>query len=158
MKRIKEKHQGITTILAFALIPLSGFATDIYIPSLPAMASDLHASSAAVQLSLILFMVSSGISQLFIGSLLDSFGRYHLWRIALAGFIISSLVIGFSHQINLIYLMRVIQGIAVATIVVSKRAYFIDTYSGDKLKHYTSLFSIIWARSEEHTSELQSQR
>ena len=34
---IKEKNQKIATILAFALIPLSGFATDIYIPSLPTM-------------------------------------------------------------------------------------------------------------------------
>lgn len=41
--------------------------------------------------------------------------------------------------------MRIIHGISVALIVVSKRAYFVDTYSGDQLKHYTSMFSIIWA-------------
>jgi MFS family permease len=41
--------------------------------------------------------------------------------------------------------MRIIHGITVALIVVSKRAYFMDTYSGERLKHYTSLFSIIWA-------------
>jgi MFS family permease len=41
--------------------------------------------------------------------------------------------------------MRVIQGIAVALIVVSKRAFFIDLYAGNTLKHYTSLFSIMWA-------------
>jgi DHA1 family bicyclomycin/chloramphenicol resistance-like MFS transporter len=29
--------------------------------------------------------------------------------------------------------------------VVGKRAYFMDTYTGEKLKHYTSMFSIIWA-------------
>jgi DHA1 family bicyclomycin/chloramphenicol resistance-like MFS transporter len=145
MKFIQEKHQGITTILAFALIPLSGFATDIYIPSLPAMSKDLHVSGAAVQLSLIFFLVSSGISQFFIGSLLDSFGRYRPGLIALAGFIISSILIAVSHQIYVIYLMRIVQGITVATIVVGKRAYFMDTYSGNKLKQYTSLFSIIWA-------------
>ncbi len=36
-------------------------------------------------------------------------------------------------------------GLAVALIVVSKRAYFVDLYSGDRLKNYVSLFSIIWA-------------
>jgi len=30
-------------------------------------------------------------------------------------------------------------------IVVSKRAFILDVYTGDKLKHYTSLFSIVWA-------------
>jgi DHA1 family bicyclomycin/chloramphenicol resistance-like MFS transporter len=145
MEIIKENHRGISTILAFALIPLSGFATDIYIPSLPSMATHLGVTNAAVQLSLIVFMVSSGISQLFVGSLLDSFGRYRLGTISLLVFALSSISIALSHSIQLIYAMRVLQGITVALIVVGKRAYFMDTYTGEKLKHYTSLFSIIWA-------------
>lgn len=145
MKIIKENHRGISTILAFALIPLSGFATDIYIPSLPSMATHLGVTNAAVQLSLIVFMVSSGISQLFVGSLLDSFGRYRLGTISLLVFALASISIALSHSIQLIYAMRVLQGITVALIVVGKRAYFMDTYTGEKLKHYTSLFSIIWA-------------
>jgi len=145
MRTIKENHFGMHTILAFALIPLSGFATDIFIPSLPSMASQLHTSSSAVQLTILLFMVSGGISQLFVGAILDSFGRYRIGLAALLTFAIASFAIAFSSNIYAIYVMRVIQGIAVALIVVSKRAYFVDIYSGDKLKHYVSLFSIIWA-------------
>lgn len=145
MKFIKEHHQGITTILSFALIPLSGFATDIYIPSLPSMATDLHVTNAAVQLSLVLFMVSSGISQIFVGSLLDSFGRYRLGMLALFVFAFASFSIALFHNMYVIYAMRILQGLTVATIVVGKRAYFVDMYAGEKLKHYTSLFSIIWA-------------
>jgi hypothetical protein len=48
---LKPKNQAISTILAFALLPLSGFATDIYIPSLPSMAADMHISSIQVQLN-----------------------------------------------------------------------------------------------------------
>jgi DHA1 family bicyclomycin/chloramphenicol resistance-like MFS transporter len=145
MKLIQENHRGISTILAFALIPLSGFATDIYIPSLPSMASHLGVTTSAVQLSLIAFMISSGVSQLFVGSLLDSFGRYRIGTIALFVFALASISIAISRDIHLIYAMRVLQGITVALIVVGKRAYFVDTYSGEQLKHYTSLFSIIWA-------------
>jgi DHA1 family bicyclomycin/chloramphenicol resistance-like MFS transporter len=145
MRTIKENHFGMHTILAFALIPLSGFATDIFIPSLPSMASQLHTSSSAVQLTILLFMVSGGISQLFVGAILDSFGRYRIGLAALLTFAIASFAIAFSGNIYAIYAMRIIQGIAVALIVVSKRAYFVDIYSGDKLKHYVSLFSIIWA-------------
>ncbi|UPK67008.1 MFS transporter [Chitinophaga filiformis] len=145
MKFIKENHHGISTVLAFALIPLSGFATDIYIPSLPSMAADLNASNAAVQLSLLIFMISYGSSQWFIGSFLDSFGRYRLGIAALLVFTFASFSIGLSHNIHLIYVMRVIQGICVSLIAVGKRAYFVDIYSGEKLRHYTSMFSIIWA-------------
>ncbi len=145
MKTIKENHFGMSTILSFALIPISGFATDIYIPSLPSMANELHVSSSAVQLSLILFMISGGISQLFVGVLLDSFGRFKLNLAALLVFAFASFVIALSGNIYTIYLMRILQGVTVALIVVAKRAYFVDIYSGEKLKHYISLFSIVWA-------------
>jgi len=145
MKTIKENHFGMHTILAFALIPLSGFATDIFIPSLPSMANELHISSSAIQLTILVFMVSGGISQLFVGAILDSFGRFKIGLAALLVFATASFAIALSNNIYSIYAMRIVQGIAVALIVVSKRAYFVDIYSGDKLKHYVSLFSIIWA-------------
>nr|WP_316800290.1 MFS transporter [Pedobacter frigidisoli] len=142
---IKEKNQGIATLLAFALLPLSGFATDIYIPSLPNMAGDMNVSSVQVQLTLSIFLISYGVAQLFVGSLLDSFGRYKICLYALLIFAAASLVIATSHNIYLIYLMRIIHGLSVGGIVVAKRAYFVDLFSGDKLKHYLSLFSIIWS-------------
>jgi len=145
MKRIPEKNRGIVTVLSFALIPLTGFATDIYLPSLPSMTSDLHVSNAVIQGSLLVFLVSAGLSQLFVGSLLDSFGRYRLSSAALLVFSLASFAIALSHNIYLLYAMRAVHGMTVAIIVVAKRAYFLDTFKGEKLKHYTSLFSIIWA-------------
>ena len=108
IKTLKPKNQGISTILAFALLPLSGFATDIYIPSLPTMAGSLNVSNIEVQLTLSLFLISYGISQLFIGSILDSYGRYKISMICLVIFAIASLVIATTHNIYLIYLMRII--------------------------------------------------
>ena len=145
MRTLKENHQGFGTILALSLIPLSGFATDIYLPALPAMARELHVSSAAIQLSLVIFMLSTGISQIFIGSLLDSFGRFKINLVSLALFSLSSFIIALIPDIYVIYAMRMIQGIAIAFIVVGKRAYFVDLYSGEKLKSYISLFAIIWS-------------
>lgn len=145
IKELKQQNQGISTILAFALLPLSGFATDIYIPSLPSMASNMQVSSLQVQLTLSLFLISYGVSQLFIGSVLDSFGRYRLSLISLIIFAGASVVIANTHNIYLIYLMRIIHGFTVGTIIVAKRAYFVDLFKGDKLKHYLSLFSIIWS-------------
>ena len=145
MRILKENHEGFSTILALSLIPLSGFSTDIYLPSLPAMAKDLHVSASAIQLSLVLFMFSIGVSQIFIGSILDSFGRFRISIISLGLFSLTSFVIAVVPNIYVIYAMRIIQGITIAFIVVGKRAYFVDLYSGEKLKHYISLFAIIWA-------------
>ncbi|MCY1222228.1 Inner membrane transport protein YdhC [compost metagenome] len=145
MKTLQENHKGPSTLFAMALIPLSGFATDIYLPSLPAMAEDLNISTAAVQLSLVVFMFSTGLSQFFVGPILDSFGRYRIGLVSLALFALASFGIALIPNIYFIYAMRVLQGITIALIVVGKRAYFVDLYTGDKLKGYISLFSIIWA-------------
>jgi len=142
---IKEKNQSVATILAFALIPLSGFATDIYIPSLPTMAGEMNVSNVQVQLTLSIFLISYGVAQLFVGSLLDSFGRYKIGLYSLLVFAMASIVIATTHHIYLIYLMRIIHGLSVGAIVVAKRAYFVDLFTGEKLKHYLSLFSIIWS-------------
>jgi len=142
---IKEKNKKIATYLAFGLIPLSGFATDIYIPSLPTMAGEMNVSNVQVQLTLSIFLISYGVAQLFVGSLLDSFGRYKISLYALLIFSAASITIALTHNIYLIYFMRIIHGLSVGGIVVAKRAYFVDLFSGDQLKHYLSLFSIIWS-------------
>jgi Bcr/CflA subfamily drug resistance transporter len=144
-KPLKPENQRISTILAFALIPLSGFATDVYIPSLPSMAADLGVTDIQVQLTLTLFLISYGVAQLFVGSLLDAFGRYRINIVSLIVFAFASIIVANTENIYLIYAMRIIHGITVGAIVVSKRAYFVDVYSGAQLKNYLSMFSIIWA-------------
>ena len=144
-KRIKDSHRGIANILAFALLPLSGFATDIYLPSLPGMAAALHVSSIQVQFTITLFLLSYGLSQLFIGSILDSYGRYHIGLVSLLIFALASVAIAQTHNIYVIYLMRIVHGITVGAVVAGKRAFFVDLYTGHRLKNYLSLFSIIWS-------------
>lgn len=145
MKKLATANVFVSTILAFALIPLSGFATDVYLPSFPQMANVFGTDHLGIQMSLAVFVISNGIGQLFVGGFMDSFGRFKLSIYSLAVFAISSVVIALSHNVALLLTLRVIQGIAVAVIVVGKRAFFIDVYSGDQLKQYTSLFSIMWA-------------
>ena len=146
MKNISnERRQRISTIVAFAIVPMSAFATDIYIPSMPSMGTGLKITSLQVQLTLTAFLISYGIAQLFIGALLDTFGRYKLGLTALFVFAIASITIANTDNIYLIYLMRVIHGLTVATIVVAKRAYFVDVYKGEQLKSYLSIFTIIWS-------------
>lgn len=109
------------------------------------MAAALHVSDLQVQFTITLFLISYGVSQLFIGSILDSYGRYKIGLTSLIIFALASLAIAVSHSITVIYVMRVIQGITVGGVMAGKRAYFVDVFSGDKLKHYLSLFSIIWS-------------
>lgn len=145
MRSITESRIRSNTYVALSLIPLSGFAMDVFIPSLPDMAVQLHTTPAAIQLTLSFFIISYGISQLIVGGLLDSYGRYWPALISMLVFSAASFTIAWTENLNVIYAMRIIQGFTVAVIVVSKRSFFVDVYKGEQLKKYTSLFSVIWA-------------
>lgn len=145
MRTITNENSRTPTLLAFILIPISGFAMDVYVPSFPKMVKDLGVTTADIRLTLTIFLVSYGISQLFVGSIVDSFGRYRACLIALLLFTVTNLLIIVTNSIGLIFVMRAVQGIVISVIMVAKRSLFIDLYTGEKQKHYTSLLSIIWS-------------
>ena len=145
MLMLTEKNKFIATVLAFAVIPMSGLATDIYLPSMPSMARDLDLPESSIQLTLSLFLISYGVTQFFAGSIVDSFGRYRITLISLAFFVISFLITANTGNIYVIYAMRVLQGVLSGFAVVAKRAFFVDVYEGDERKHYLSIMTIVWS-------------
>lgn len=145
LRQASESRKRLVTIMAFISMPLSGFVTDIYLPSFPAMAKNLMVAERDIQLTLTTYLLSYGISQLFVGSILDSIGRYRPKLFALTVLILSSLLITYMDNIFLICFLRGIQGIAISILVVATRALFADLYQGERLKNYLSYFTIVWS-------------
>jgi len=143
--KLSPGKYNIATVVVYFIVPISGFGTDIYLPSMPAMAHDLHVSDGAVQLTLSLFLISYGLSQLITGTFLDAFGRYRISMIALLVFSAASLLTGWSDRIAVIYVMRILQGLCVGFIVVAARAFFSDIYEGEQRRGYISLMTIVWS-------------
>ena len=142
---LKEENKFIATLLAFAVIPMSGLATDIYLPSMPSMALELQQPETKIQLTLTLFLISYGVTQIFAGSVVDSFGRYRVTIVSLGLFMVSFLVTALTKDIMVIYAMRVLQGVLAGFAVVAKRAFFVDVFEGEKRKHYLSVMTIVWS-------------
>lgn len=142
---VKDHHKFKATVLSYILVSLAGLATDIYLPSMPHMATNLHVSDQQVQLTLSSFLISYGISQFFVGSLLDMYGRYILSMVSLVLFSLSSFLIASSNNIDVIVLLRVVQGVNIGFIAVAKRAFFVDVYEGEKRKYYISIITIVWS-------------
>lgn len=145
LKEASEKRIRLVTIMAFISIPLSGFVTDIYLPSFPSMAKGMQVSEKDIQITLTSYLLSYGICQLFVGNILDNIGRYRPKLLALLFLIISSLLITMTNSILLICLLRILQGAAVSVLVVATRAIFVDIYDAEKVKHYLSYFTIVWS-------------
>jgi len=145
LREATNRRKKLATLLAFSSIPLSGFVTDIYLPSFPSMAHDLAITEKEVQLTLTCYLLSYGISQLFVGSVLDSIGRYKPRLVALLFIILSSILIALTHDIVLICLLRILQGIAISILVVATRAIFMDIYEEKQRIHYLSYFTVVWS-------------
>jgi DHA1 family bicyclomycin/chloramphenicol resistance-like MFS transporter len=112
------------------IVGISPFATDLYIPGLPAIATDLDASTAAVQLTLTAFLVAFAVGQLVVGPISDGVGRR---RILLAGtvlFTVASVVCAISPDVTILILARVVQGLGGAAAAVSARAMVGDAATG----------------------------
>lgn len=145
LQNTSDKRKRLAGILTFVALPLSGFMTDIYLPSFPSMAQQLDVPEKSIQLTLTYFFLSYGVAQLFVGSILDSFGRRKPVLYSLVAMILCSLAIANTDHIGTITLLRIVQGIATAFMVVAKRAFFVDLYEGDQRKHYLSYFTIVWS-------------
>ncbi|HEA31216.1 MAG TPA: MFS transporter [Leeuwenhoekiella sp.] len=145
LKTASAKRKKYATILTFLTVPLSGFMTDVYLPSFPSMAENLDVSERSIQLTLTCFFLSYGVVQLFVGGILDSIGRYKPVLLSLLVLVVSSLGIAFTKDVFVICLLRIVQGVGTSFIVVAKRAYFVDLYNNVQRKNFLSYFTIVWS-------------
>jgi Bcr/CflA subfamily drug resistance transporter len=130
----------------FPLILLIGctaqIASDIYAPSLPAIAVDLHTSITHVQFSMAIYMLGLAISQLFYGPLSEGLGRRTPLIAGLSILLFGNLVSVFAPTITILIIGRLIQGCGAGACSALWRSIFRDTFEGDQLAKYGAYFSI----------------
>src|ERR1700760_1163618 len=87
------------------------FAIDMYLPALPAIAADLHATTSATQMTLIAFFVSFGLCQIVYGPLSDVYGRKPPLYGGLALFILGAIGCALAPTVHWLIAFRFLQGI-----------------------------------------------
>lgn len=141
MKKLTVESRLYPIALA-SLMALGPFGIDMYLPSLPAIASDLEVDAAAIQLSLTAFMISFGATQIITGPLADRFGRRTVAVVGLFLFFATSFLVAAAQSIEMLYIARVLQGMAASTGPITARAFVRDGYDGSKA---AAMFGILAA-------------
>lgn len=108
---------------------LQPLSTDLYLPSLPHLATDFAVSPAAVQNTLSLFVIGFGSAQLISGPLSDRFGRRPVLLGGLTIYAIASLACAASPSLSLLVVARFLQALGCCTAVVVARAIIRDCYA-----------------------------
>lgn len=125
---------------------LSGFAPlsiDMYLAAFPAMATDLHAGPAQVQLSLTACTIGFALGQLVAGPLSDTFGRRRPLMIGLVLFTVTSVLCAFAPSAYALAGLRLAEGIGGAAGIVISRAVVRDLYSGVAMARFFSLLMLV---------------
>ena len=123
-----------------AIAPLS---TDMYLPSLPALVEDLQSSTSVAQLTLTANLLGLGLGQLWLGTMSDQRGRRIPLIISLAVYCLASFLCTIAPTIELLIILRFIQGVSGAGGMVISRAIVRDLYSGSELTKFFALLMLI---------------
>ena len=140
---IKANSKLFLVLLLGVLSAFGPFVVDLYLPSLPQLASFFETSASMTQLTLTTAMIGLAVGQLLLGPLSDKFGRKIPLIISLVIYIISTVLIVFSPNIETMIVLRVIQGLSSAGSVVISRAVATDLYRGREMTRFFGLLMTI---------------
>ncbi|MER6298300.1 multidrug effflux MFS transporter [Kitasatospora sp. NPDC001539] len=125
------------------LAALGPLTTDLYLPGLPAIAEDLTAEPAAVQLTLTSSMFGVAAGQLLFGPLSDRFGRRPPLLVGLVVYTVSSVVCVLAPDLAVLVAARFVQGAAGSAGLVIGRAVARDRFQGVAMLRFLASIALI---------------
>lgn len=122
---------------------LPAISTDIYLPSLPDVAADLHTSGTMAQLTITCMMVGGAVGQLVVGPLSDRFGRRLPVLIGVALHVLTSVLCAISPAIVPLIVLRAAQGFFNASATVVAMAVIRDRFVGPDASRLLSRLMLV---------------
>lgn len=121
-------------IVALGMLSMFGpLSLDLYLPALPRLADDLAATPSAAQLTITACLIGLAVGQVIAGPLSDQYGRRRPLIIGLLLFMISSMACAVAPSVEILLLLRLIQGLSGAAGLVISRAVARDLFAGSDL-------------------------
>ncbi|HEY0695277.1 MAG TPA: MFS transporter, partial [Kribbella sp.] len=130
----------LTTLLFGAFLPMLSFF--IINVALPAIGSDLHASSGGLQLVVGSYGIANATLLVVGGRLGDGFGRKRLFLIGLTGFTLISLICAIAPTIGVLLAARVVQGAAAAAMTPQVLATISSLLTGTHRARAMAMFGV----------------
>jgi DHA1 family bicyclomycin/chloramphenicol resistance-like MFS transporter len=140
--------QIVRAAIVLGLLSVIGpLAIDMYLPALPAIAKDLNTNSAAVQQSLMAFMLAFAVGQLIYGPISDMFGRKPPLYAGIGIFLVGTIGAAFAPSIEWLVAFRLVQGLGACAPMSLPRAIVRDNYTGAPAAQLMSLIMLVFSVS-----------
>ncbi|MGH9920019.1 MAG: multidrug effflux MFS transporter, partial [Nitrososphaerales archaeon] len=116
---------------------------DMYLPALPRISRDLHASTSDVQLTITACLVGIAIGQLVIGPISDREGRRGPLIVGICAFVLSSLACALVTNVYELDGLRFVEGLSGAAGIVIARAIVRDLFQGVRAARFFSTLMLV---------------
>ncbi|GII85807.1 Bcr/CflA family drug resistance efflux transporter [Sphaerisporangium siamense] len=126
-----------------ALSTFGPLSIDLYLPALPDLARQLHASDSAAQWSISMCLIGLATGQLFIGPLSDRIGRKRPLFVGVAMYAVVSLLCAVAPSMAALNVLRLLQGLAGSAGTVIVGAMVRDMYEGQRMARILSLLMLV---------------
>ena len=144
--RFLDRHSQPHIVTLILLASIGAVTMNMFLPSLPAMATHFNTSTATMGLAVGVYLGASAVFQILSGPLSDMIGRRPIVLWSLAIFIAASAAINFAPNLTTFFILRALQAVAGTTMVLS-RAIVRDTTStekaGSRIAYVTMGMSIV---------------
>ena len=143
-ERPRSPHAPLGLVLLLgALTAFPAMSIDMYLPSLPALAHDLHATAGQAQLTVAAFFTGLALGQLVYGPLSDRVGRRPPLLFGASIYVAASLGCAFAPNVEALIALRFLQALGACAGSVVSRAAVRDRYSGHEMVHVFSLLLLV---------------
>lgn len=126
------------------LSPIIGMAIDVVAPSLPSIVRDLHTSDGFSKSIITSYLIGYAIGNLVSGFLSDAYGRRQLLRYNLVVFVGVSIMPIIWPNIDVLIIVRVVQGLTLGSCAVVTRSIFSDIVPREKMVHLGTVLGTLW--------------
>lgn len=130
-------------ILLSAMSAIGPLSIDLYLPSLPSIASALATSATAVQATVAVFFAGMAVGQLFYGPASDRFGRRKPLLFGLAIYVMGSGACAGAIGIRALLLGRAAQAVGACATPLIARAIVRDHFDYQQSARFLSLMALI---------------
>ena len=133
---------GLVVLLG-ALTAFPAMSIDMYLPSLPTLAKDLHATAGQAQLTVAAFFTGLALGQLVYGPWSDRAGRRPPLVFGIGLYVAASIGCVLAPNVDALIALRFLQALGACSGSVIARAAVRDRYEGHEVVHVLSLLLLV---------------
>jgi DHA1 family bicyclomycin/chloramphenicol resistance-like MFS transporter len=133
---------GLSIVLGL-LTTFGPISMDLYLPVLPTLANELGAPTWSAQLTVTACLLGLAAGQIVAGLMSDRLGRRRPLLVGVVAYVLTSVLCAAAPSIEVLVVVRFLQGLAGAVGIVIAQAAGRDLYSGNKLVRYYGRLTVL---------------